>query len=183
MPWSRAANEDGTFKSDEELAKLYADAGLDGTKETIAYCRIGERSSHTWFVLRELLATRTSRTTTEVGRNTAPWWVPRLSWEADMCSAPKQGVTLPASVDLEKETVITGRVVDSDGQAVGGAFVRLLDSSDEFTAEVVASATGDFRFFAAPGSWTLRALSAAGNGNAVVTPSGAGIHEVDVKIA
>lgn len=62
---------------------------------------------------------------------------------------------MPASVDLEKETVITGRVVDGDGQAVGGAFVRLLDSSDEFTAEVVASATGDFRFFAAPGSWTL----------------------------
>jgi hypothetical protein len=100
-----------------------------------------------------------------------------------MCSAPKQGLTLPASVDLEKETVITGRVVDSDGQAVGGAFVRLLDSSDEFTAEVVASATGDFRFFAAPGSWTLRALSAAGNGAAEVAPSGAGIHEVDVKIA
>ena len=57
---------------------------------------------------------------------------------------------------------ITGRVVDRDGQAVGGSFVRLLDSSGEFTAEVVASATGDFRFFAAPGSWTLRALSAAG---------------------
>jgi thiosulfate/3-mercaptopyruvate sulfurtransferase len=55
VPWSKAANEDGTFKSDEELAKLYADAGLDGTKETIAYCRIGERSSHTWFVLQELL--------------------------------------------------------------------------------------------------------------------------------
>ncbi len=55
VPWSRAANEDGTFKSDEELAKLYADAGLDNSKETIAYCRIGERSSHTWFVLRELL--------------------------------------------------------------------------------------------------------------------------------
>src|SRR6201999_4604546 len=55
VPWSRAANEDGTFKSDEDLAKLYADAGLDGTKETIAYCRIGERSSHTWFVLQELL--------------------------------------------------------------------------------------------------------------------------------
>lgn len=58
VPWSRAANEDGTFKSDEELAKLYADAGLDGEKETIAYCRIGERSSHTWFVLRELLGHR-----------------------------------------------------------------------------------------------------------------------------
>ena len=66
---------------------------------------------------------------------------------------------MPAGVDLEKETVITGRVVDGSGQAVGGAFVRLLDSSDEFTAEVVASATGDFRFFAAPGTWTLRALS------------------------
>ncbi|OHT81596.1 sulfurtransferase [Mycobacteroides saopaulense] len=55
VPWSKAANEDGTFKSDEELAKLYTDAGLDGEKETIAYCRIGERSSHTWFVLQELL--------------------------------------------------------------------------------------------------------------------------------
>jgi thiosulfate/3-mercaptopyruvate sulfurtransferase len=55
VPWSKAANEDGTFKSDEELAKLYADAGLDTGKDTIAYCRIGERSSHTWFVLRELL--------------------------------------------------------------------------------------------------------------------------------
>jgi len=90
---------------------------------------------------------------------------------------------LPANVDFEKETVITGRVVDRDGQAVGGAFVRLLDSSEEFTAEVVASATGDFRFFAAPGSWTVRALSSAGSGNAVVAPSSTGIHEVDVKIA
>jgi thiosulfate/3-mercaptopyruvate sulfurtransferase len=55
VPWSKAANEDGTFKSDEELAKLYAEAGLDNGKDTIAYCRIGERSSHTWFVLKELL--------------------------------------------------------------------------------------------------------------------------------
>ena len=55
VPWSRAANEDGTFKSDEELAELYAAAGLDTGLETIAYCRIGERSSHTWFVLQELL--------------------------------------------------------------------------------------------------------------------------------
>ena len=66
---------------------------------------------------------------------------------------------MPANVDLEKETVITGRVVDGSGQSVGGAFVRLLDASDEFTAEVVASATGDFRFFAAPGTWTLRTLA------------------------
>jgi thiosulfate/3-mercaptopyruvate sulfurtransferase len=55
VPWSKAANEDGTFRSDAELAELYAGAGLDETKDTIAYCRIGERSSHTWFVLRELL--------------------------------------------------------------------------------------------------------------------------------
>lgn len=55
VPWSKAANEDGTFKSDAELADLYAEAGLDTSKDTIAYCRIGERSSHTWFVLRELL--------------------------------------------------------------------------------------------------------------------------------
>jgi thiosulfate/3-mercaptopyruvate sulfurtransferase len=55
VPWSKAANEDGTFKSDDELRTLYADAGLDESKDTIAYCRIGERSSHTWFVLRELL--------------------------------------------------------------------------------------------------------------------------------
>ena len=100
-----------------------------------------------------------------------------------MCAAPKQGQAVPAGVDLEKETVITGRVIDGSGQTVGGAFVRLLDSSDEFTAEVVASATGDFRFFAAPGTWTLRALSKVGNGDAVVAPTGAGIHEVDVKVA
>jgi len=55
IPWSKAANEDGTFKSADELKKLYADAGLDFNKETIAYCRIGERSAHSWFVLHELL--------------------------------------------------------------------------------------------------------------------------------
>lgn len=55
VPWSKTANEDGTFKSDEELEQLYKDAGLDTSKPTIAYCRIGERSSHTWFALRELL--------------------------------------------------------------------------------------------------------------------------------
>ncbi|MBC8091519.1 MAG: sulfurtransferase [Pseudonocardia sp.] len=55
IPWSKAANEDGTFKSDEDLAALYAEQGYDGSKSTIAYCRIGERSSHTWVVLHELL--------------------------------------------------------------------------------------------------------------------------------
>ncbi len=56
VPWASAANPDGTFKSREELAKLYFEhAGLDPSRPTIAYCRIGERSSHTWFVLRYLL--------------------------------------------------------------------------------------------------------------------------------
>ena len=56
VPWSKAANDDGTFKSDDDLRKLYGDeAGLDFGKDTIAYCRIGERSAHTWFVLHELL--------------------------------------------------------------------------------------------------------------------------------
>jgi thiosulfate/3-mercaptopyruvate sulfurtransferase len=55
IPWSKAANDDGTFKSDDELRQIYSEAGVDLGKATIAYCRIGERSSHTWFALRELL--------------------------------------------------------------------------------------------------------------------------------
>ena len=56
VPWSKAANDDGTFKGDEELRGLYqGEAGLDFSRDTIAYCRIGERSAHTWFVLHELL--------------------------------------------------------------------------------------------------------------------------------
>jgi thiosulfate/3-mercaptopyruvate sulfurtransferase len=55
IPWSKAANEDGTFKSDAELRDIYAAAGVDLTKDTIAYCRIGERSAFSWFVLHELL--------------------------------------------------------------------------------------------------------------------------------
>ncbi|HET8993947.1 MAG TPA: DUF1416 domain-containing protein [Rhodococcus sp. (in: high G+C Gram-positive bacteria)] len=100
-----------------------------------------------------------------------------------MCGAPVQTQTLPSNVDTEKETVITGRVLASDGQPVGGAFVRLLDSTDEFTAEVVASATGDFRFFAAPGDWKIRALSSTGNGTATVNPTAAGVYNVDVTVS
>ena len=55
VPWSKAANDDGTFKSDDELKEIYSEAGVDWGKDTIAYCRIGERSSHTWFVFHELL--------------------------------------------------------------------------------------------------------------------------------
>jgi thiosulfate/3-mercaptopyruvate sulfurtransferase len=55
IPWSKAVNDDGTFKTADELRKLYTSSGVDFDKPTIAYCRIGERSSHTWFVLRYLL--------------------------------------------------------------------------------------------------------------------------------
>jgi thiosulfate/3-mercaptopyruvate sulfurtransferase len=55
IPWSKACNDDGTFKSADELRSLYGAEGIDGSKPVIAYCRIGERSSHTWFVLKYLL--------------------------------------------------------------------------------------------------------------------------------
>ena len=98
------------------------------------------------------------------------------------CAAPDQSAPLPASVDLEKETVITGVVRSADGEAVAGAYVRLLDATGEFTAEVVTSPQGVFRFFAAPGSWTLRALSRHGNGDLKVDAD-RGINEACVIVA
>jgi thiosulfate/3-mercaptopyruvate sulfurtransferase len=55
IPWAQAANEDGTFKSADQLRQLYAAKGITPDKDVVTYCRIGERSSHTWFVLKELL--------------------------------------------------------------------------------------------------------------------------------
>ena len=55
IPWAKTANEDGTFKTPEELRKLYTEAGVDLDKDIIAYCRIGERSSHSWFALHEII--------------------------------------------------------------------------------------------------------------------------------
>ncbi|MER7275747.1 DUF1416 domain-containing protein [Dactylosporangium sp. CA-139114] len=98
----------------------------------------------------------------------------------DSCAAPDQSAPLPASVDVEKETVITG-VVRSGADPVAGAYVRLLDSTGEFTAEVVTSPAGQFRFFAAPGTWTLRALSRQGNGDATLAAD-RGINEVAVAV-
>ncbi|WP_433082886.1 DUF1416 domain-containing protein [Dactylosporangium sp. CA-052675] len=98
----------------------------------------------------------------------------------DSCAAPDQSAPLPASVDVEKETVITG-VVRSGADPVAGAYVRLLDSTGEFTAEVVTSPAGQFRFFAAPGTWTLRALSRQGNGDATLAAD-RGINEVAVTV-
>ena len=99
-----------------------------------------------------------------------------------MCGAPDQAVALPPGTDLSKETVLAGRVV-AGGQPVGGAFVRLLDATGEFTAEVVSSASGDFRFFAAPGTWTVRALSRSGNGQTVLNADGPGLHQAEVAVA
>ena len=97
------------------------------------------------------------------------------------CGAPEQSAPIPASVDLEKETVISGEVRAGD-EPVAGAYVRLLDAGGEFTAEVVTSQAGQFRFFAAPGRWTLRALSRAGNGDATVDAS-RGVNNVALTVA
>ena len=74
-----------------------------------------------------------------------------------MCGATEGGLSL-AGVDVDKEAIIQGQVV-RDGDPVGGAYVRLLDRTGEFTAEVPTSATGHFRFFAGDGAWTLRTLA------------------------
>jgi Protein of unknown function (DUF1416) len=74
-----------------------------------------------------------------------------------MCGATKGGLSVEG-IDVTKEAVVQGVVVH-DASPVGGAYVRLLDAGGEFTAEVPTSASGHFRFFAAPGSWTLRVLA------------------------
>jgi len=77
-------------------------------------------------------------------------------------------------IDVAKESIVQGTVI-RDGAPVPGAYVRLLDSTGEFTAEVQTSATGAFRFFAAPGDWTLRTLT---SGSSVDTPATAKLGEV-----
>jgi len=103
-----------------------------------------------------------------------------MSVDSSGCAAPDQAAPLPANVDAEKETVITG-VLQSGAGPVAGAYVRLLDATGEFTAEVVTSPAGAFRFFAAPGTWTLRALSREGNGDATVAVT-RGINEVSLTV-
>jgi uncharacterized protein DUF1416 len=98
------------------------------------------------------------------------------------CGAPDQSAGIPAGVDLERETVIAGVLRSDAGAPVAGAYVRLLDKAGEFAAEVVTSPTGQFRFFAAPGSWTLRALCRLGTGAAVVLAK-RGLNEVTLSVA
>jgi uncharacterized GH25 family protein len=76
-----------------------------------------------------------------------------------MCGATKGGLSLDG-VDVKKEAVVQGQVL-KDGQPVPNAYVRLLDRTGEFTAEVPTSASGHFRFFAGNGEWTLRTLAPA----------------------
>ncbi|MDK3255649.1 DUF1416 domain-containing protein [Blastococcus capsensis] len=96
-----------------------------------------------------------------------------------MCAAPKQGGPL-AGIDLSTQTVIQGSVW-YDGAPVAGAYVRLLDSTDEFTAEVVTSPEGEFRFFAAPGEWKIRSLASVGKGERVLSAE-VGLNETTVVI-
>ena len=97
-----------------------------------------------------------------------------------MCGA-KAGGPATEGLDLTDEAVVQG-VVLRDGSPVSGAYVRLLDGGGEFTAEVPTSATGQFRFFAAPGSWTLRALSRHGNGDLTLDAT-RGVNEVGLSVA
>lgn len=97
-----------------------------------------------------------------------------------MCGAPDQNRD-PAGIDPTKETVIQGVVTDA-GDPVPAAYVRLLDSAGEFTAEVVSSATGAFRFFAAPGDWTLRVLSSRGRAEVAVA-AGVGVTEATLPLS
>ena len=99
---------------------------------------------------------------------------------ADSCAAPDQSAPLPEGIDLTKETVISGRVCVGT-EPIGGAYVRLLDASGEFTAEVVTSPAGHFRFFAAPGTWTVRALSRQDNASVTVAAD-RGLNEVEVNV-
>ncbi|MGH3856293.1 MAG: DUF1416 domain-containing protein [Pseudonocardiaceae bacterium] len=100
-----------------------------------------------------------------------------------MCGAPEQTQELPPGTDLGKHTVLTGTVRTTTDTPVGGAFVRLLNGTREFTAEVVSSASGQFRFFAAPGSWTIRALHKSGTGETPVTAETAGLFEIDITLS
>lgn len=98
----------------------------------------------------------------------------------DGCGAPAQSATA-ADEDTGGQVVVAGRVTGADGP-VGGAYVRLLDATGEFAGEVQASPEGDFRFYAAPGAWTVRALHRTGNGETSLRAEGPGVHQVAVPL-
>ena len=185
IPWSKAANEDGTFKSDEDLAKLYGEEGFDGSRATIAYCRIGERSvAHVGRAARAARPRRRQELRRQLDR------VRLAHRRADragrgrqglMCGAPDQAAKLPPGTDLTKETVLTGRV--RGGRRAGRRRVRAAARRQRRVhgRGRRRRRAGTFRFFAAPGTWTLRALSRCGNGEARVTAEAPGLHDTVVS--
>ncbi|MBA3745382.1 DUF1416 domain-containing protein [Sporichthya sp.] len=98
-----------------------------------------------------------------------------------MCGAVAGGPALPANVDLGKEAIIQG-IVTRDGHPVPNAYVRLLDKTGEFTAEVPTSATGQFRFFAGPGTWTLRTLAPGAQADRQVAAALGSIAELEIVL-
>lgn len=97
-----------------------------------------------------------------------------------MCGATQGGLSVQG-IDVTKEAVIQGRVLRG-GDPVAGAYVRLLDSGGEFTAEVPTSATGQFRFFANDGNWTLRTLAPGAKIDRSIIASRGRVSEVEVEL-
>jgi hypothetical protein len=97
-----------------------------------------------------------------------------------MCGATTGGLSVEG-IDLTKEAVIQGRVLRG-GDPVAGAYVRLLDATGEFTAEVPTSATGHFRFFAGDGSWTIRTLAPGARADRTVMAARGTVSEIDVEL-
>ena len=188
VPWSKAANEDGTFKSDDDLRELYGEAGLDGSRPTIAYCRIGERSSHTWFVLRELLGHSDVKnydgSWTEYGSLIGvPIELGAAEGSELMCGAPDQAVALPAGTDLTKETVLAGRVL---AERVSRSAAR---SSGCWTARASSPPRSSPRRRATSGSSPRPAPGRCGRCRAratarpCVTAEGPGLHTTELAVA
>jgi Protein of unknown function (DUF1416) len=114
-----------------------------------------------------------------------------------MCGAGEVTQELPSGTDLSRHTVLAGTVLAGTelagpgrsagaplaGAPLAGAYVRLLDRTGEFSGEVVSSASGQFRFFAAPGTWTIRALHRCGTGERLITAEGPGLFPVDVTVS
>ena len=97
-----------------------------------------------------------------------------------MCGATTGGLDV-TGINVTKEAVIQGRVLRGDAP-VAGAYVRLLDSGGEFTAEVPTSATGHFRFFAGDGRWTLRALAPGATADRSVAAQRGSVAEVSIEL-
>ena len=166
VPWSKAANDDGTFRSDDELHELYTEAGVDWDKDTIAYCRIGERSSHTWFVLKELLGQHEREELRRLvdrvrlaGRR--PGRAGRRAGRGLMCGATEGGLSLDG---VERRQGGDHPGPGGPRRRAGAATPTCGCSTGPVSSppRCPTSATGHFRFFAGDGEWTLRTLAAQG---------------------